>query len=108
MVQILLKKGALLTYGETVVDEGVNGADPEDEEAPDELPGRLVPEHGLVVFEIQHDAVGRRHSGRDRAPLRVRQGQGGKGPLEREHLEVRGLESSHFETDRRSVLFSSN
>ena len=35
----------LFTYGEAVVDEGVDGADPEDEESPDQLPGRLVPEH---------------------------------------------------------------
>ena len=95
LVQILLEKsGVVFTYGEAVVDEGVDGADPEDEEAPDELPGRLVLEHGLVVFEVQHDAVRLRHSGRgrDRAPLRVRQGRRGKGPLEREHLGVRRLD----------------
>ena len=46
------------TYGEAVVDEGVDGADPEDEEAPHELPGRLVPEHGPVVLKIQHGAAG--------------------------------------------------
>ena len=40
----------LFTYGEAVVDECVDGADPEDEESPDQLPGRLVPEHSPVAW----------------------------------------------------------
>ena len=83
--------GPLVTYGEAVVDEGVDGADPEDEESPDQLPGRLVPEHGPVVLEVQHGAgVGLRHCRRrGRASLRLPQGRREGGPPEREHVGVR-------------------
>ena len=91
-----------MTHGQAVVDEGVDGADPEDEEAPDQLPRRLVAEDGTVVLKVQDGLRRRRHrgGGRGSAPRRVRQarrrGEEGEGPLERQHVRVR---PSHFATE---------